>query len=239
MRCLPISLLLWLVWTCHGAALGNPGATAALKPVAGGSAPAAPSGLMVTSVDVGGLGATLGWTDNSSTETAFRVQYSYNSGVFADVAFDVCGSEANPTAANVVTYIAGCDGTPSFGGNSAEYSFLRYRVRAENGFGNSAYSAIVQVPPSVAVTDLAALINVLNVEVSWTDTGENETEVRVYRSTNAGMSYSLLSTEAAGTGTYTDTGALVSHMAANLRYYTARVNAGGVGPNSNAAMPVP
>lgn len=234
------ALLLILLTACSclaQAGLRSPAVVASLRQPATGAAPAAPSGLNVTGVGVDG--ATLAWTDNSSTETAFRVQYSYNNGAFADVEVEICSSEANPTAANVTSYFAGCSGTPGFGTPASEFSFLRYKVRAENAFGNSAYSAIVQVPPSVAVIDLAGVQNGLNVDLSWTDTGENETAVRVYRSTNSGMTYDAIASIAANSSTHTDVGIAEFYAMSVLRYYIIIANSGGDGPQSNTATPVP
>jgi len=86
--------------------------------------PAAPSGLTATAVSRSQI--NLKWTDNASNETGFKIERcrSSNCTKFTQIA---------TVAANVTTY--------SNTGLSS-YTYYRYRVRAYNASGNSAYSNI-------------------------------------------------------------------------------------------------
>jgi len=92
------------------------------------SPPPAPSGLTAT---LSGADVNLGWTDNSTIEDHFVVERAVDSGAFAVV------SESVP--ANTIAYQ---DAGP------AVLHTYHYRVKARNGFGDSAYSneASVYVP---------------------------------------------------------------------------------------------
>lgn len=84
--------------------------------------PGAPSNLVVVPNSDVGLGLT--WTDNSSNETSFRVERGTDGINFVEV-----GS----TAAN----------TPNFADSGLTQNTLYYyRVKARNGFGDSAYTII-------------------------------------------------------------------------------------------------
>lgn len=79
-------------------------------------------------------------------------------------------------------------------------------------------------PPPAAPTGLTAtVISTSRFDVAWTDAANNETEYRVYRSTD-GSSYSLIDTIAAGSESYSDT-----TITSGTTYYykVAAYNAGG------------
>lgn len=88
--------------------------------------PAAPT--IGTATDVGSSVATIPWTDNSSGETGFTVQYETPSGAGN---WTAALGATNPTAANVTSFAASAlDG-------GIEY---RFRVRTEGTGGSSAWS---------------------------------------------------------------------------------------------------
>lgn len=89
-------------------------------PVSGGSAPTAPSNLTATTA--GSTQINLAWVDNSSNETGFRIERKTGTGSYALLTT----KGANSTTHNDTTATAGT----SYG----------YRVRAENGSGNSGWS---------------------------------------------------------------------------------------------------
>jgi hypothetical protein len=90
--------------------------------------PAAPSN--TTATNIGGGTARINWSDNSSNETGFQLQRQRWFGFFWSQT-----TTLGPTGANVTTF----NNTP---GSSGTY---RYRVRAFNSAGNSAYSNWAQV----------------------------------------------------------------------------------------------
>ncbi len=228
-------LALWFALPIYAMGLGTPLSLARLSKVSGGggSPPAAPTDLVVTLVNASGV--TLGWMNNSMNEDGFWVEYNYANQGWNPV-IPVMGSDPNPTAANVVTYFSAVGDAPP---DSAppDFSFTKYRVFATNAFGSSAYSSEVQVPPSVMVSDLDGVVDVLDVNLSWTSTGENATSIDIYRSTDNGMSYSFLSSAAFDATTYLDNGVILSFPAADLRYKLRYLNTGGNGPYSNIATP--
>ncbi|MEO8378936.1 MAG: NF038122 family metalloprotease [Acidobacteriota bacterium] len=82
--------------------------------------PTAPTGLTATATSSTVI--RLNWTDNSSTETEFRVEQKNGSGTFVDIG----GAAANATQINVTGFTAGQTGT--------------FRIRARNGSADSGYS---------------------------------------------------------------------------------------------------
>ncbi len=120
------------------------------------TAPAAPSGLAVQSVLYNRV--TIGWTDNASNETGFKVERSADGVTFTEIATlgaDTRGFSDAAVAARTSYY---------------------YRVRAYNSVGASAYSITVKVttpdappPAPVAPTSVAASNNGDGTaRVSWT-----------------------------------------------------------------------
>lgn len=85
--------------------------------------PDAPSGLTASSISANKV--VLTWTDNSSDESLFRVERSLNGTTYSSI---------GTTSANVATY--------SDSGLTSATQYY-YRVRAENKYGNSAYSTYV------------------------------------------------------------------------------------------------
>lgn len=90
--------------------------------------PAAPSGLGATAISSSQI--NLSWTDNSNNETGFKIER--------------CQGSSCTNFAQIAT--VGPNGT-TFNNNTglARGTRYRYRVRASNAVGNSAYSNIVTV----------------------------------------------------------------------------------------------
>jgi hypothetical protein len=86
----------------------------------GGSGPTAPSSLTATTIS--STQVNLAWTDNATDETGFRIERKTGAGSFGLLT----NKAANSTSHNDTTVAAGTSYT--------------YRVRAENGSGNSAWS---------------------------------------------------------------------------------------------------
>lgn len=199
---------------------------------AAGSPPAAPSGLTATP---DATGTTLAWVDESADELLFRVQQSLDADPFADSADD--DPNFNPTAADVIGFLFRVELTG--GASQAELCNYRFRVRAENAAGNSAWSAEVQVPPSVETIDLVATISGDQVGLVWTNTGEigGSAFPHVWRSINGG-GFSDIETLANDAGTYQDVSGEVATaigLAQTILYKIRVTNTGGSGPYSNEA----
>ncbi len=108
-----------------------------LRPIQTGSAPTAPNGLTATPASSSQI--NVAWNDNSNNETGFELDSGPNTSSF---------SLLTTLAANSTNY--------SHTGLSALQT-VHYRVRAVNGFGNSAYStsanAQTQASPPAGVVD--------------------------------------------------------------------------------------
>ena len=138
------------------------------------SPPAAPT-LLTGTLLSGPLRVSLTWLDNANNETGFVLERSVNGGAFLQI--------ATPGPRVGTGSMAYTDTAVSLGNT------YRYRVRAVNAFGSSAYSNTVTVntPPS-APTGLAGSAvritgNVLQdrVTLNWTDTANNETGFQIQR----------------------------------------------------------
>lgn len=160
----------------------------------GATAPAAPSGLNVGVVSSSQL--NLSWTDNANNETGFRIERSTGT--------STTYTEIATVGANVTSY--------SNTGLAASTQY-NYRVRAYNGTGNSAYTAVVSGTTQSSTT-IPAAPSALNVSVvsssqlnlSWTDNSSNESGFRIERSTGASTTYTEIATVGAGVSTYANTG---------------------------------
>jgi len=104
------------------------------------TAPAAPSGLQATVVSSSQI--NLSWTDNSSNEDNFKIEYSTNGGTSWTV--------LATTAANTTSY--------SNTGLTAATAYS-YRVYAVNTTGNSAYSGVVTATTSPVGTSTNLALN--------------------------------------------------------------------------------
>jgi hypothetical protein len=141
----------------------------------------------------------LSWTDNSTTETGFKIERSTDNATWTQNA---------TVGANVTMYAST--------GLAATTQYY-YRVRAYNAGGNSAYtssanattSAIPAIPTGLSATVLSAT----SVQLSWTDNSNNETGFRVQKSTN-NVGFNTVTTTGANATTYTVTG-----LTANQIYY--------------------
>jgi phosphodiesterase/alkaline phosphatase D-like protein len=129
--------------------------------------PAAPSNLAATAVSASQI--NLVWTDNSSNELGFRIELCTGAQCsnFAQI---------DSVAANVTSF----QNT-----GLAPNTSYRYRVRAFNSAGASAYSNIAaatttQVPPA-APSHLTAAATGTSIRLTWRDNSDNEDGFNVYR----------------------------------------------------------
>ncbi|MGH7672148.1 MAG: fibronectin type III domain-containing protein [Gemmatimonadales bacterium] len=130
--------------------------------------PPAPSGLVATAVSIGQI--NLSWTDNATSEDGFRLERCTGATCtnFAEVA---------TVAANITTY----QNT-----GLGEGTTYRYRVRAYNATGPSAYSSAAAaatqtspVPPAAPSGLVATPASASRIDLSWTDHATNEAGFRI------------------------------------------------------------
>jgi hypothetical protein len=161
----------------------------------GVSAPAAPSNLTASAASTSQI--NLSWTDNSNNEDGFKIERLNSDGTWSQVA---------TVGANVTTW--------SDTGLTAGTTYT-YRVRAYNASGgDSAYSNTASTTTNTGATvpaapsGLAAAVKSkpsLRVNLTWLDNSTNETGFKIERSTDGGVTWSLLATVGANVTSYSDT----------------------------------
>lgn len=177
--------------------------------------PSAPSGLgaSVTAPTT----ITLNWTDTSNNESGFRIERCTGATCtdFASLA---------TVGANTTQYVN------DFLGSNVTY---RYRVKAYNGDGDSAYSNIAAAttpaagPPPAAPSGLTATGGVRQITLQWADNSNNETGFSIERCQGSPCSnFSVFATVGANVTSFVDT------TARKNRSLTYRVRATGAAGNS-------
>lgn len=163
--------------------------------------PAMPGGLNVATVSSGSLRLT--WTDQSDSETFFRVERSIDSGGTWPVSRSVTGVAGTGTEVELVE-----NGLSA----NTRYTFRLLAVNVNHASDPTAAVSRLTAParPSGLVVSNQGSASV---ELDWNDNSPQPSGFRVERRTSDGM-YGLLDTVAAGTSAYTDTAVL-----ANTRYF--------------------
>ena len=136
--------------------------------VASGAAPAAPSG--VTATAQGSTTALVAWSDNSSDETGFEIEYRAGSGPWQ--------MAARTTASVTRTAVAGLEPATAY----------EFRVSATNGNGSSAAAAapVLTMPPAAPTALTATRTGPTGVTLTWTDNSTDETSFVIeYKTLNA------------------------------------------------------
>ena len=161
--------------------------------------PAAPSNLTISDVFSNSL--TLNWVDNSSNETGFKVERKMGEAPWTQIA---------QVGANVTSY--------TDTGLTAATTY-KYRVRAYNAIGNSAYcpeasatTPISFLPPGQMLTFPKAPTNLVAAEasstalsLSWVDHATNEAGFRLERR-EPGEPWAQITEIGANATSYLDTG---------------------------------
>ena len=176
----------------------------------------APSNLSATAASTSRIDLT--WTDNSATESTFRIFRSTDG-----VNFVFQGQ----VGANVTTY--------SNSGLSASTRYY-YRVTArENGGAESAFSNIASAMtlglPQAPTALVANAVSSSQIDLTWTDNSANETGFKIDRSSD-GVSFSSLVWLDANTTSYSNTGRSPS---TTYYYRVSSYNAQGSSAFSNVA----
>lgn len=177
-------------------------------PGALGAAPISPTMIRLT------------WSDASDNESAFKIE---RSGPGA-VDFSQIG-----TAAAGATQFDDGGLTPA--------STYRYRLRAANSGGDSAYSNTAAgvtppEPPTAPIELAAAVVSQTSIRLTWRDTSDRETLFKIERSGGANAEFVQIGNAGANAVLYTDTG-----LASNTiyRYRVRAANSGGDSAYSNTA----
>jgi len=156
--------------------------------------PAAPSGLAATPASSSSI--SLSWVDNSNNETGFKIERGTGStgGSFTQIAI---------VGAGVVVF--------SDTGRAASTTY-RYRVRANNSAGDSAFSnvAIATTPsatPPAAPSGLTATpVSSDSISLFWVDNSDNETGFRIERDRGSnGGSFDQIATVGPDVVAFSDT----------------------------------
>lgn len=167
------------------------------------TAPTAPSGLSATAASSSQI--NLSWTDNSTTETGFKLERgTSSSGPFSLI---------YTSAANVTSY--------SDTSLSAATTYY-YRVLAYNGSGNSSYTSVanattqaIAISAPTAPSGLSATAtSTTQINLSWTDNSSNESGFKIERGSSNTGPFSLIYTTSAGATSYSNTG-----LSASTTYY--------------------
>lgn len=177
------------------------------------SMPAAPSDLTATIESATSI--RLNWTDNSSNETGFKIEWKPAGGSYAEIS----------TGPGVVTYLKTglTTGTTYY-----------FRVKACNGSLCSAYSNEVSTapnnPPAVPAGLTAAAISVSQINLSWS-AASGASSYNLYRSATQAGAYAKINTSAITATTYNNTG-----LTANTEYWykVSSVNTAGESAQSGA-----
>ena len=173
--------------------------------------PTAPTNLSATAVSSSRI--DLAWTDNATSETAYKVERSLD-GTFFTLLATVA---ANSTAWSNL--------------NLAASTQFWYRVRATDGYNDSAPSNVASattLPPPAAPTGLTAVtVSSSRIDLAWTDNATYEQGFKVERSTD-GVTFVQVGLLGANATSWSSTGLLAGTT------YTHRVRAYD-GPNDGAA----
>ncbi len=154
--------------------------------------PAAPTAF---TANLSGSTATLAWTDNSTDETGFQIDYQIGTGTW---------NTLTTTAANSTGYVHT---------NLLDSLTYTYRVKAVRSSDSAASAttatASVSVPLSTLPTAPTGItttgVSTTQIQIDWTDNAYNESGYDIERSTTGGGSgFTVLSSLAANATTYTD-----------------------------------
>ncbi|MBN1671106.1 MAG: fibronectin type III domain-containing protein, partial [Kiritimatiellae bacterium] len=165
----------------------------------GGSAPSAPSSLAASATS--STAVTLTWQDNSSNETAFKIDRSTDGSTW---------SRIKETGSNVTTY------TDS--GLAAGQKYY-YRVKASNSVGDSGYSNVAsattsQNVPAAPSGATASATSSTAITITWTDNSSNETGFKLDRRQSGTDAWVRITQTGANVTRYTDSG-----LSAGTQYY--------------------
>ncbi|MBN1672640.1 MAG: lamin tail domain-containing protein [Kiritimatiellae bacterium] len=156
--------------------------------------PAAPSALVATAVS--GSRVDLGWHDNSGNEAGFKID-----------------RRLTGTSEWVRIATLGPDTASYSDSGLPEETTFYYQVKAYNGAGSSAYTAVAGattlaggLPPAAPSGVTAAAQSSSEIMLAWTDNSDNESGFKIDRRQSGTSEWGRIATLGAGTTRHTDTG---------------------------------
>ncbi|GEM_PF-4880451 len=178
--------------------------------------PTAPSNLQAAAASSSQINLT--WNNNSNNATQFRIERRIGSGAYVFLVNKAAGStsHSDPGLSSNTTYT--------------------YRVRAENSFGNSAFSNEASATTREGLPDtptnlIATAVSTTQINLTWNDNSNNEMQFRIERKIGSGA-FAFLTNKAAGSISHSDAG-----LTPNTTYtYRVRAenNAGSSGFSNEA-----
>jgi hypothetical protein len=154
-----------------------------------------PSAPTLSTPTVSGPQVTLTWTDVAN-ETRYEVHRSTTSGFTPSDANRI----ATPTA-----------GTTTYQDMNVPPGTYYYVVRACNVAGcsvpsNQVSATVAETAPAAPTSLVASAASATQINLSWADNSNNETEFRIERKTGSGGTYAQIAIVGAGVTTYQNTG---------------------------------
>ncbi|HEV2827379.1 MAG TPA: fibronectin type III domain-containing protein, partial [Pyrinomonadaceae bacterium] len=177
--------------------------------------PAAPSNATATATSSSQI--NVAWTDNSNNDDGFTIERCQDASCtnFAQIA---------QVGANTTSY-------PDTG--LAANTSYRYRVRAFNNGGNSAYSntanaTTLQTPPNAPSNLTATAVSLSQINLAWTDNSNNEDGFKIERCEGASCSgFVQIAQVGAGVTTYSDMNlSLLTTYTYRIRAFNSAGNSG-------------
>lgn len=187
----------------------------------------APSNLFFSSVGTNGF--VLTWTDNSNSESGFKIEEKVGS--------SGSWTEIGTVNANITTFTR--SGLSCSGSSSNQYY---YRVRAYTSYANSSYSNEIgpKSPLPCPASNLSAnIVGPNQVNLSWSDNSSNESGFKIERKAGSTGSYQVIDIVNANVTSYSDT---TAQDGTNYYYRVRAYNSDGDSDASNevsATTPLP
>jgi len=187
------------------------------------SPPTAPTNLAASAVSSSQINLT--WTDTANNETGFRIERSPDGTTFAEIA---------TVGANVTSY--------ANTGLTAATQYW-YRVRAYNSTGASGYAGpasattlAAAVAPTAPTNLTASAVSSSQINLTWTDTANNETGFRIERSPD-GTAFAEIATVGANVTNYANTGlTAATQYWYRVRAYNTTGTSSYAGPTSATTL---